>query len=217
MKEFGIAIIFALFAVLVALFPHYSTLLFQYIEHMGLLAPIVFVLLYVLATLLFLPTLVLSVAGGAVFGPFIGTALTIIGASLGASLAFLISRHFLFHHFHSRAGKRLHQLIAGVQRQGWQFVAMMRLLPIVPFNLVNYGFGLTKIKFSHYVLATLFFLLPLEIGSTYCGHTTIKWLVHTDIDSNDLVVLFFCVWGILFTLLKAFKKYKYTVVSSPLP
>ncbi|WP_232220416.1 VTT domain-containing protein [Legionella tunisiensis] len=59
--------------------------------------------------------------------------------------------------FASRRGPKINKLISGVERSGWQFVALIRLIPIIPFNLVNYGLGLTQIKFRHYVITTFIF------------------------------------------------------------
>jgi uncharacterized membrane protein YdjX (TVP38/TMEM64 family) len=55
---------------------------------------------------------------------------------------------------------------------------MLRLVPIIPFNLVNYGLGITRIKFSHYIITTFFFLMPTEIVYTYCGHAGLDALTH---------------------------------------
>ena len=114
--------------------------------------------------------MVLTLAGGAIFGPIVGTLLNLIGATGGAALSFLITRHLIHDWFKQKRGERLNRLIAGVNQRGWIFVAFLRLFPIVPFNLVNYSLGLTGIGFRLYLITTAFFLIPTEIIYTYFGY-----------------------------------------------
>lgn len=150
----------------------------HWINGLGFIAPVIFLLLYCLATVAFLPTIVLTFAGGALFGPFFGTIFNLTGATIGASCAFIMSRYFFFDWFSEKKNHRFNQLIAGVERRGWQFVALLRIVPVIPFNLVNYALGLTQIKFSHYVLTTFVFLIPVEIISTYFGYAGMDLLTH---------------------------------------
>lgn len=142
----------------------------DWINSLGWLAPILFIITYCLATLLLLPTMVLTLAGGAIFGPVIGTLINLIGATFGAAVAFLISRHLISEWFEKRKGPRLNKIIAGVEQRGWIFVALLRLFPIIPFNIVNYGLGITGIPFRLYVTTTFIFLFPPEILYTYFGY-----------------------------------------------
>lgn len=131
----------------------------------GALAPAVYILVYALAPVLFLPGLPLTIAGGILFGPFWGVVYTITGATLGASLAFLTARYLARDWVASKlAGPRWARLDLEVERHGWKMVAFTRLIPAFPFNLLNYAFGLTGIRFSHYVLATFFCMLPACIA-----------------------------------------------------
>ena len=136
----------------------------------GVLAPIAFILSYALATVLFLPGSVITLAGGALFGPVLGTLYNLTGATLGAMLAFLISRYLASDWVANRAGGRTRQLINGVAAEGWRFVAFVRLVPLFPFNLLNYALGLTKIRFLHYLIATWVFMLPGAIAYTWLGY-----------------------------------------------
>jgi uncharacterized membrane protein YdjX (TVP38/TMEM64 family)/rhodanese-related sulfurtransferase len=141
-----------------------------WISEAGLLAPIVFMLIYALATVLFLPGSVITLAGGALFGPVLGTFYNLTGATLGASLAFLISRYLASDWVEDKAGGRVKQLINGVEGEGWRFVAFVRLVPLFPFNLLNYALGLTKIRFLHYLIASYVFMLPGGFAYTYLGY-----------------------------------------------
>jgi uncharacterized membrane protein YdjX (TVP38/TMEM64 family) len=125
---------------------------------------------YSIASIFFLPTMVLTVAGGAVFGPIIGVVINLIGATCGAAFSFLITRHLIYDWFSTKRNARLDKLIMEVDKKGWVVVAFLRLIPIIPFNLVNYGLGLTGISFRLYLITTAVFLTPAEIIYTYFGY-----------------------------------------------
>ena len=141
----------------------------QWVDGAGWWAPFVFILIYIIATVLFLPGSVLTLAGGAMFGPVIGTLCNITGASIGAAISFLISRYLASDWVSRRSGGTLKKLMTGVETEGWRFVAFVRLVPVFPFNLLNYALGLTKIRFIEYFIATFIFMLPGAIAYTYVG------------------------------------------------
>ena len=141
-----------------------------WIRDAGPVAPLLFMLIYALATVLFLPGSVLTLAGGALFGPVLGTVYNLTGATLGATLAFLIARYLASDWVADKTGGRVKQLINGVEGEGWRFVAFVRLVPLFPFNLLNYALGLTRLRLLHYILATYVFMLPGAIAYTYLGY-----------------------------------------------
>lgn len=142
----------------------------RWVQNAGILAPLVFMLVYAVGAVLFLPGTVLTLAGGALFGPLLGTFYNLTGATIGAALAFLISRYLASDWVADKTGGRLKQLISGVETEGWRFVAFVRLVPLFPFNLLNYALGLTRIRFSHYLLATYICMLPGAFAYTYLGY-----------------------------------------------
>ncbi len=142
----------------------------EQIAGLGLLAPLGFMLIYAFATVLFIPGVVFSLIGGALFGPFWGTIYNLLGASLGATLAFLAARYIASDWVARKSAGRLKQLIAGVETEGWRFVALTRLVPLFPFNLLNYALGLTRIRLAHYVLATLVCMTPGAAAYTWLGY-----------------------------------------------
>ena len=144
-----------------------------WIQGLGWFAPILFILLFSLSTLFFLPTLPFVLGGGAIFGPVWGTVLNIIGATLGALGAFLISRHIGTGWLPAKKNAALQRLIHRIEHHGWQSVAIMRLIP-TPFSLVNYGFGLTQINVRLYTLITFLFLIPHQMIAAYCGYYTLN-------------------------------------------
>jgi uncharacterized membrane protein YdjX (TVP38/TMEM64 family)/rhodanese-related sulfurtransferase len=141
-----------------------------WVQDAGAWAPLLFMLIYAIAAVLFLPGSVLTLAGGALFGPLLGTFYNLTGATLGAALAFLVARYLASDWVAARSGGRLKQLINGVESEGWRFVAFVRLVPLFPFNLLNYALGLTRIRFSHYLLATYVCMLPGAFAYTYVGY-----------------------------------------------
>jgi uncharacterized membrane protein YdjX (TVP38/TMEM64 family)/rhodanese-related sulfurtransferase len=127
-------------------------------------------LIYALTAVLFIPGSVLTLAGGALFGPVLGTIYNLTGATLGATLAFLIARYLASDWVDKKTGGRVKQLINGVEGEGWRFVAFVRLVPLFPFNLLNYALGLTRLRLLHYIIATYLFMLPGAIAYTYLGY-----------------------------------------------
>ena len=140
------------------------------LQRFGGWAPILFLLLYAVATVLFVPGSVLTVTGGALFGPIWGTLWNLSGATLGATLAFVIARYVASEWVAARSGQRLGRLMRGVEEEGWRFVAFVRLVPLFPFNLMNYAFGLTRIGLREYVLASLVCMGPGASAYTYLGY-----------------------------------------------
>lgn len=156
----------------------------------GAAGPLLFMLVYAAATVLFLPGSVLTLAGGALFGPVWGTLWNLTGATLGAALAFLIARYLGAEWLERRAGPRLRRLSDGVAAEGWRFVAFVRLVPLFPFNLLNYALGLTRISFSAYLLATWIFMLPGAIAYTYLGYAGREAITGaTDLIPKGLIAL----------------------------
>lgn len=178
MKRACFALAVAVIVLCALLFQRHAPAIIHWINTLGLLAPVFFLLLYCLGTILFFPTMVLTLAGGALFGPVTGTFFNLLGATIGAVCAFCISRYLVFDWLAAKKNPRIDKMISGVERQGWQFVALIRLVPLIPFNLVNYGLGVTRIKLSHFFIATAIFLIPTEIFFTYCGYAGIDMLTN---------------------------------------
>ncbi len=146
------------------------TALRHWIEQAGAAGPLLFIGIYAIGTVLFLPGSVMTLAGGALFGPVLGTFYNLTGATLGALLAFLIARYLAADWVERKTGGRLKRLKEGVETEGWRFVAFVRLVPLFPFNLLNYALGLTRIRLSHYLIASYVCMLPGAIAYTYLGY-----------------------------------------------
>lgn len=137
----------------------------------GLWAPLVFMSVYLIGPPLFLPGSILTMAGGALFGPLWGTVYSLTAATAGATVAFFIARYLISDWVMGKISGKLKQLVQGVNAEGWRFVAFIRLVPIFPFNLSNYAMGLTKIRGYHYVVATFVCMIPGAFAYSYFGYT----------------------------------------------
>ena len=136
----------------------------------GIAGPFVFMLIYILGTVLFFPGAVLTLAGGAIFGPIWGTLYNLTGATIGAGIAFLLARYLASDWVEKKTGGRLAQLKGGVEEEGWRFVAFVRLVPLFPFNVLNFAMGLTRIKFLHYLVTSYICMFPGAVAYTYLGY-----------------------------------------------
>ena len=143
----------------------------NWLKDAGAAAPVFFMLLYAVGTVFFLPGSLLTLIGGALFGPYWGTFYNLTGATIGAMLSFLVARYLAADWVAQKTGGKMKQLITGVENESWRFVAFTRLVPLFPFNLLNYALGLTRISFSQYSLATYICMLPGAIAYTYLGYT----------------------------------------------
>jgi uncharacterized membrane protein YdjX (TVP38/TMEM64 family) len=141
------------------------------IEAFGAWGPVLYMAGYVVAELLFVPALPLTLLGGLVFGPVWGTVYVWIAATLAASLAFLIARHLARDTVERwmQGSPRLARIDAAVERHGWRILIVTRLVPLFPFNLQNFVYGLTRIPFWTYVGLSSVCMLPGTVAFTVAG------------------------------------------------
>lgn len=133
-------------------------------------SPLLFIGLYAVATVLFLPGGLLTLAGGAIFGTLTGALYSLTGATIGATFAFLLARYVASGWVAARLQAKLPALMDGIHSEGWKFVGLVRLVPILPFNALNYALGLTPVKLAQFVWASFVFMLPGALGYSYLGH-----------------------------------------------
>jgi len=141
------------------------------IQAFGLLAPLAFCAVRVVGAVIMVPGSVMAIAAGILFGVFWGALYNLVASTAGAVLAFAIAR-YLFPDLIRRyvAGRaRLRRLVDGVEQEGWRFVAFVRLVPLFPYNVLNYALGLTRIRLSHFALASLICMVPGDIAYVYLG------------------------------------------------
>jgi uncharacterized membrane protein YdjX (TVP38/TMEM64 family) len=141
-----------------------------WLSGLGTWAPVVYVTFYAAGTVVFLPGSLFALAGGALFGPVWGAILNLLGATIGAGIAFLVARYLAGDWVARKAAGRLKRLIGGVETEGWRFVAFVRLVPLFPFNLTNYALGLTRIGFLQYLVTSFVCMAPGAIAYSWLGH-----------------------------------------------
>lgn len=152
-------------------------------------APVLFILLYVLLVTLLFPSTLVSLTGGVLFGPVWGTLYVQLGAILSAALEFVLARYLLADWVESRLNAELRKLKTGVENRGWRFVLLLRILPGLPFALLNYTLGLTRIRLLHFLVVTFLCILPRVIFFTYAGDTGRRAVEGQDISVQTLIIV----------------------------
>jgi uncharacterized membrane protein YdjX (TVP38/TMEM64 family) len=129
-----------------------------WVGHGGAWGPAVFIGIYMIAPALFLPGSVLTLAGGALFGPFPGALLSLTGATMGATIAFLLARYLAAEWVERRMSGRLQDIKEGVEREGWRFVAFVR-----------YALGLTRLSVHTFACTSFITMAPGALAYAYLG------------------------------------------------
>ncbi|MBI5562319.1 MAG: TVP38/TMEM64 family protein [Deltaproteobacteria bacterium] len=164
-----------------------------WISGFGVWGPLVYIAVYSIAPALMVPGLPLTVIGGVLFGPVRGSVYVITGATIGAALAFLVARYLGRDWVAAMIkGTRLERLDAEAARRGWRIVAITRLIPLFPFNLLNYAFGLTSIGFIPYLIASFVFMAPGAIAYVLLG-SSIPGLLQGRFSTSLAIGVFFVV------------------------
>ncbi len=146
--------------------PHFA----QWVDGLGPWGPVAFVVGYAVAVVAFVPGSVLTLAAGAIFGLVEGTIVVLVGATLGSTAAFVISRYLARDAVARKVGgdRRFAAIDRAIERQGRRIVFLLRLSPIFPFNLLNYALGLTRVRLADYLVAS-FGMLPGTLLYVYSG------------------------------------------------
>jgi uncharacterized membrane protein YdjX (TVP38/TMEM64 family) len=140
----------------------------------GAWAPLLFIVVYVVATVIYVPGPFVTMTGGLLFGAYWGTLYSVIGAVIGGVLSFLIARHLARHWFEQRLGPSLRAFKHGVDDEGGWFVLFARLMPVFPYAVLNYGFGLTRIGVVPYTVGTLVGIVPATFAYSYLGEAGMR-------------------------------------------
>ncbi len=143
----------------------------DWVQGLGALGVVIFIGAYAVATVLFLPGSLFTIAAGLVYGVLGGTAVALTGAVIGASLAFLCGRYLVRQRVEesTKENKKFQAIDGAIEKQGWKIIGLLRLSPLIPFNLSNYFYGITAIKFWPYFLASLFGMMPGTLLYAYLG------------------------------------------------
>lgn len=177
----------------------------EWVEGLGFWAPVAYIAGYTILTVAMVPGSPLTIAAGAIFGLAWGTAYALIGATTGACAAFLISRYVARGTIERRleGNARFAAVDRAIADRGFFIVVLLRLSPVFPFNLINYGLGLTKVPFPHYAAASIA-MLPGSLLYVYIGFAAgsvaaaLSGEAERDWGPSDIVLL---VLGLLATIL----------------
>ena len=148
--------------------------LVRWVTTFGLLAPVIFYVARAVGAVVLVPGSLMGMVAGVLFGPVWGVVHNLFASTAGALLAFSIARYLAPNWIARNVSgrERLTRLIEGVEAEGWRFVAFVRLVPLFPYNILNYALGLTRIKISHFTLASLICMIPGDIAYVYIGYAS---------------------------------------------
>lgn len=179
-----------------------------WISGLGSWGPVVFVLIYITAVILALPGSAITIAGGALFGSVWGVVMVSIASTIGASIAFLISRYlardFIVRKFSQN--EKFNKLDHLTKEHGAIIVAITRLVPLFPFNFLNYGFGLTGVRFWTYVFWSWLCMLPGTVLYVVGTDAIISGLTEGRIPWSLVIVILLAVIVLTFLVRSARKK-----------
>jgi uncharacterized membrane protein YdjX (TVP38/TMEM64 family) len=142
----------------------------------GVWTPLIYIAIYVLATVLILPSTALNLTGGAIFGPWLGTLWTSVAAIIAAVVSFSFTRTVGREMVAARLAGKFQEMDDRLQQGGLFYMFALRLLPIIPYGLVNFAAGLTSIKFRDYFLGTVLGTIPGILPFVLLGSFGLKAL-----------------------------------------
>lgn len=152
-----------------------------WLKSVGIWAPIAYIALYVVATVLVLPSTALNLTGGAIFGPWLGTVWTSLGAIIAAIVAFAFTRTVGREAIAKRLAGRWQAMDAQMRQGGLFYMFAIRLVPIMPYGLVNFAAGLTSISFKDYLLGTVIGTVPSVLPFVLLGSSGLKAFTTGDV------------------------------------
>jgi uncharacterized membrane protein YdjX (TVP38/TMEM64 family) len=142
-----------------------------YVRGLGALGYVVYIIVYAICVVAFVPASILTLGAGAIFGFVGGTIVVVIGATIGATLAFLLARTVMRRRVEGMTAKnaKFRALDRAIAGEGTKIVFLVRIAVVFPFTYINYAFGLTAIPLWRYVVATFFGILPATAAFVFAG------------------------------------------------
>src|SRR3954466_11371986 len=147
-----------------------------YVRGLGALGYVVYIAVYAICVASFIPASILTLGAGAIFGFVGGTIVVIIGATIGATLAFLLARTVMRKRIEkmTASNKKFRALDRAIASEGMKIVFLVRLAVVFPFTWINYAFGLTAIPLWRYVLATFLGIIPATAAFVFASSAATK-------------------------------------------
>jgi len=145
--------------------------LLSWVADLGTWGPLIYIVIYILACVFFIPGSILTLGAGVLFGVIKGSIIVSIASTLGATCAFLVGRHIARDWVSKKiqSNPKFQAIDEAVAREGWKIVGLTRLSPVFPFNLLNYAYGLTRVSLRDYFFASWVGMLPGGIMYVYIG------------------------------------------------
>lgn len=142
-----------------------------YVKSLGAIGYVVYVVVYAICVVAFIPASILTLGAGAIFGFVGGTIVVVIGATIGATLAFLLARTVMRKRIErmTRSNKKFKALDRAIANEGMKIVFLVRLAVVFPFTYINYAFGLTAVPLGRYVLATFLGIIPATAAFVFAS------------------------------------------------
>jgi uncharacterized membrane protein YdjX (TVP38/TMEM64 family) len=158
-------------------------------------------------SILLLPTLPLNILAGVLWGALLGGIYSLVAVSISATIAFILTR-YLVHEYIQKyfTHKYWKWIMNNTNKSGWKIVAFTRVNPIFPTSLLNYFYGLTSIKYSHYILASVIFLLPLILAFSYLGSSIGNAVVNDEVNNIIYNLMKFSGVVVFITIINLFIK-----------
>jgi len=146
-----------------------------YVKGLGFAGYVLYALVYAVCCVLFVPASVLTLGAGAIYGLGTGTAVVLVGATIGATLSFLLAKSILRKKIEgmTAGNAKFQALDRAIGKEGTKIVFLVRLAPVFPFTYINYAFGLTGVKTLPYVLASFFGMIPGTFAYVYLGSAAV--------------------------------------------
>ncbi len=206
--------VFALLISLIAITAHLRSQgyisvegIMAFIKGQPVLAPLLFIALYAIGPSLFIPSLPMTLGAGFIWGPLWGSVFAITGATIGATVPFILARYIMADTIKRRFSyERWETLNEKVNKHGWKAVAFARLMPILPFPVLNYLFGITPIPLFHYIWATFVFMLPACVAYTAFGSSMGELILKGNIKGLVIGIIIASVAMVVPFLLKRYFK-----------
>ncbi|MCG1023694.1 TVP38/TMEM64 family protein [Sutcliffiella horikoshii] len=146
----------------------------EWILGFGVWAPIIYIILYTVRPLVLFPASVLSLGAGLAFGALWGTIYTIIGASSGAVLSFMVARKLGKNLAKTSWKGKAASIQQNMEKRGFFYILILRLLPIVNFDLISYVAGISKVRFIHFLLGTVLGIIPGTFAFNFLGSSFVE-------------------------------------------
>ena len=165
----------------------------NYVQGFGKIGPLVYIIMFSLVPLTLFPDSVLAIAGGLIFGLFKGYIYTTIGALIGGTISFYISRYWGREVVKKLTKEKLDKVEEMINNRGFIIIFILRLIPLLPYDVISYGAGLTAIKYKDFLLATLFGTIPGILVFTNLGAQTVNIGSSSFYISVALLILLFII------------------------